>query len=77
MRVFLWSLLGFAVGTVVGYAITLFGWIAYADLAAVVDRDGGKIMGVAFVFAPLGGVVLGLLAAFGLGARAAVRAEER
>ena len=77
MRVFLWSLLGFVVGTVVGYAIILLGWIAYADLAGVVDRDGGKTMGIAFMFAPLGGVVLGLLMAFGLGARAAVRAEER
>ena len=43
-------------GLIGGYGLILFGWIAYADLFGVGDRDGGKIMGVAFVLAPMGAI---------------------
>ncbi len=57
----------FLVGVIAGYLAILFGWIAYADLFDVGDRDGGKIMGIAFTLAPLGALVLGLVLAIAFG----------
>jgi hypothetical protein len=73
MRVFLWSLLGFAVGLLAGYFLVLGGWLAYAELFQVRDLDGNKIMGVTLILAPLGALVLGFAAAFSFGLRAAWR----
>ncbi|MCC7428336.1 MAG: hypothetical protein IT557_15690 [Alphaproteobacteria bacterium] len=53
----------FLAGLVGGYLVILFGWIGYAELAGVVDRDGGKIMGVAFLVAPAGAVLAGIVLA--------------
>ena len=75
MRVFLWSLTGFVAGLAAGYGGVLFGWIGCAELLRVADPDGGKLMGVAFVAAPVGGLVAGLIAAFWLALRAAHRQE--
>jgi hypothetical protein len=55
--------LGFVAGLVLGYAATLFCWVGYAELAGVHDRDGGKIMGVAFVLAPAAAIVAGIVGA--------------
>jgi hypothetical protein len=73
MRVFLWSLLGFAVGLVAGYFLVLAGWLAYAELFQIVDRDGNKIMGVTLILAPLGSLMLGIASGFSFGLRAAWR----
>jgi hypothetical protein len=73
MRVFLWSLLGFAVGLVAGYFLVLAGWLAYAELFQVLDLDGNKIMGVTLILAPLGALIIGLASAFSFGLRAAWR----
>ena len=55
--------LGFIGGLIAGYCVVLFGWVAYTTIADVSDMGGGKAMGIAFFFAPLGGVVAGAIAA--------------
>jgi hypothetical protein len=75
MRVFIWSLLGFAAGLLLGYAATLACWIGYCRLAQVVDQDGGKLMNVVFLAAPLGAFAAGLIGAFWLAFRAARRLQ--
>jgi hypothetical protein len=53
--------LGFIGGLMLGYCAILFGWVAYTNIADVSDMGGGKAMGVAFLFAPLGGVIAGAI----------------
>ena len=55
--------LGFIGGLIAGYCIVLFGWVAYTNIANVSDMGGGKAMGVAFFFAPLGAVIAGFICA--------------
>lgn len=57
------TVLAFIIGLALGYAAVLFGWIGYAELAGVPDREGGKIMGVAFVLAPAGAIATGIVMA--------------
>lgn len=64
----------FVLGVVVGYLAVLFGWIGYAEQFDVGDMDGGKVMGVVFVIAPVGAIVLGVLLAVLFGRRRAPRA---
>lgn len=59
----------FLAGLVLGYLVILFGWIGYAELAGVVDRDGGKGMAIAFLVAPVGAVVSGIVLAAVAGKR--------
>jgi hypothetical protein len=75
MRVFMWSLLGFVAGLVVGYLVVLFGWIGYSLIAHVADQDGGKFIDVMILAAPLGGLAAGLVSAFWLALRAARRLD--
>jgi hypothetical protein len=70
-------LVGFIGGLILGYCIVLFGWVAYTNLFDVIDRDGGMAMGIAFFFAPIGGVILGFIGAFWLGWGAARSPGER
>lgn len=63
------GLFGFIGGLVLGYCIVLFGWVAYTDLFDVADLGGGKAMGIAFFFAPVGGVILGIIGAIWLARR--------
>ena len=58
----LFSVGAFILGTIIGYLAILFGWIAYTEMAGIFDREGAMIMGVAFFFAPIGGLLLGLVA---------------
>jgi hypothetical protein len=55
--------LGFIGGLIAGYCIVLFGWVAWTNIADVSDMGGGKAMGVAFFFAPIGGVIAGAICA--------------
>lgn len=55
--------LGFIGGLIAGYCIVLFGWVAYTNIADVSDMGGGKAMGVAFFFAPVGAVIAGAICA--------------
>lgn len=66
--------LGFIIGLIAGYCAVLFGWVLYTDLFDVGDLGGGKAMGIAFFFAPIGGVIAGFIGAFLLGRFAARRA---
>lgn len=67
------GLLGFPLGAVAGYCAVLFGWIGYTELFDVFDRDGGKIMGIAFFFAPVTAVAVGVIAAIWLARRVGQR----
>jgi hypothetical protein len=59
----------FAAAAVIGYVIVVFIWLGYAGLFEIGDRDGGKTMEMIFIFAPAGGVMIGLIAAAMLGWR--------
>jgi hypothetical protein len=65
--------LGFIGGLVLGYCAVLFGWVAYTNLFDVSDMGGGKTMGIAFFFAPVGGVIAGIVCAILLAGRAGRR----
>jgi hypothetical protein len=65
----------FVVGTIGGYLLILFGWVAYTNMVHVSDGDGGKIMAVAFTLAPLGGLLLGATLAVLFGRRRAPPAQ--
>jgi hypothetical protein len=52
----------FAAATVIGYLVLTLGWVAYADIFNIADREGGKGMAMIFLFAPAGGAMIGLLA---------------
>lgn len=73
MSAFGWRALGCVIGLVAGYLAVLFGWIAYSELARVHDMDGGKIMAIAFFFAPVGAVLLAIILAAVFGRFAAKR----
>lgn len=75
MRVLMWSLLGFVAGLVLGYCLILFGWVGYSLFAHIGDRDGGKMMSIMFLAAPLGGLAAGLIGAFWFALRAARRRD--
>ena len=53
----------FAVATVIGYFAIVFGWLAYAALFDISDREGGKGMAMIFIFGPAAGAAIGLIAA--------------
>jgi hypothetical protein len=53
----------FAAATVIGYFVVVFGWLAYATLFDISDREGGKGMGMIFIFGPAAGTIIGLIAA--------------
>jgi hypothetical protein len=52
---------GFFFGLVVGYCVVLFGWVAYTNLVNFRDFEGAATMQTAFFFAPLGGLLAGLV----------------
>jgi hypothetical protein len=66
--------IGFICGLALGYCAVLFAWVAYTDIFNVADLGGGKAMGIAFFFAPIGGVIAGIICAVLLVRRAARRA---
>ena len=53
----------FALATLIGYLVIAFGWIVYANLFDIADREGGKGMAIIFILAPAGGAMIGLVAA--------------
>ena len=55
---------GLIAGLVLGYCAVLFGWVAFTSVFAYRDFEGAATMQVAFFFAPLGAIVLGLVLAF-------------
>jgi hypothetical protein len=75
MRVLMWSLLGFVAGLFLGYFAVICGWVGYVHYARIGDVDGGKLMGIVFLGAPIGGLAAGLIGAFWFALRAARRHE--
>jgi hypothetical protein len=59
----------FAAATVIGYLCVAVSWFSFADVFGIGDREGGKGMGMIFIFAPAGGAMIGLIAAGLLGWR--------
>ena len=53
----------FAAATAIGYFVIVFGWLAYARVFDIGDREGGKGMAMIFIFGPAAGAVIGLVAA--------------
>ena len=53
----------FAAAAVIGYFVIVFAWIAYATVFDIGDREGGKGMGMIFIFGPAAGALIGLIAA--------------
>ena len=62
--------LGFMAGAIAGYFIVLFGWVAWTVAFDVHDFEGAKTMGIAFFFAPLAAIALGMFGAIWLARRA-------
>ncbi|HSZ67008.1 MAG TPA: hypothetical protein VK825_12455 [Xanthobacteraceae bacterium] len=50
-------------GAILGFLAIAFGYIAYADSTDYFDREGATGMGVVFFYAPLGGLIIGIIAA--------------
>jgi membrane-associated phospholipid phosphatase len=50
-------------GAILGFLVIAFGYIAYADSTNYFDREGATGMGVVFFYAPLGGLITGIIAA--------------
>lgn len=63
------GLAGFALGAVIGYCVVLFGWVGYTNLVGYRDFEGAATMGVAFFFAPVGAIILGIAGAIWLARR--------
>jgi hypothetical protein len=53
----------FAAATLIGYVVVVSGWLAYAAVFDIGDREGGKGMGMIFILGPAAGAVVGLIAA--------------
>jgi hypothetical protein len=58
---------------VIGDAAVYFGWMAYAQQFHVTDGNGAKVVGIEFILAPVGAVVMGFFLAFRLALGAARR----
>lgn len=69
-RIALLALLAFVLGTVITYAVVVFGTLIAWDLLGVHDRDGGGSMGLVFVIGPVAGLLGGAIAAAVTGMRA-------
>ena len=53
----------FVGGLIAGWALIFFGWVAFESVVPVANDSGGADMGVAFGFAPMGAVVVGIVCA--------------
>lgn len=73
MTVFIWSVLGFIAGTIISYIAIMVGYSVYLDLFSVHDQDGGGAMAIGLVIGPAVALLIGFVAAFICGARAAQR----
>lgn len=56
-------IVAFLLATVIGFFVIAGGFLIWADQTNYIDREGSVGMGVIFVFAPLGGIILGVLSA--------------
>ena len=57
------AIVTFIVVALVGFLAMAFGYVAYADSTHYFDREGATGMAVVFFYAPLGGILLGIVSA--------------
>jgi membrane associated rhomboid family serine protease len=53
----------FVAGTILGFLAIAGGFLAWAIATDFIDREGSTGMGVIFIEAPVGGLLIGLVAA--------------
>jgi hypothetical protein len=58
------AIITFVLATIAGFLAIAFGYVAYADQANYLDREGATGMAVVFFYAPLGGIILGAVSGF-------------
>jgi uncharacterized membrane protein len=58
------AIITFVLATIAGFLAIAFGYVAYADQANELDREGATGMAVVFFYAPLGGIVIGAMSGF-------------
>jgi hypothetical protein len=58
------AIITFVLVTIAGFLAIAFGYVAYADQANHLDREGATGMAVVFFYAPLGGIILGAVSGF-------------
>lgn len=56
-------IIAFLLGTIAGFVAIAGGFLIWADQTNFSDREGSVGMGFIFVFAPVGGIGLGVLSA--------------
>jgi hypothetical protein len=56
-------IVAFLLATVAGFLAIAGGFLLWADQTTYLDREGSVGMGVIFFFAPLGGIILGVISA--------------
>ena len=58
------AIITFVLVAIAGFLVIAFGYIAYADKANDLDREGATGMAVVFFYAPLGGIIAGVVSGF-------------
>jgi hypothetical protein len=58
------AIITFILAAIMGFLVIAFGYVAYADQANYLDREGATGMAVVFFYAPLGGIIVGAVSAF-------------
>jgi hypothetical protein len=58
------AIITFVLATIAGFLAIAFGYVAYADQASYLDREGATGMAVVFFYAPLGGIIVGAVSGF-------------
>jgi hypothetical protein len=58
------AIITFVLATIAGFLVIAFGYVAYADQANYLDREGATGMAVVFFYAPLGGIIIGAVSGF-------------
>ena len=58
------AIITFVLVAIAGFLVIAFGYVAYADQANYLDREGATGMAVVFFYAPLGGIIAGVVSGF-------------
>ncbi len=56
-------ILAFIVAMIVSYFVILIGFLSIWDMMGYGDQNGGVATGVGFFFAPIGALIIGIIAA--------------
>jgi uncharacterized membrane-anchored protein YhcB (DUF1043 family) len=58
------AIITFVLAAILGFLVIAFGYVAYADQANYLDREGATGMAVVFFYAPLVGIIIGAVCGF-------------